>query len=161
MYSQERRRERYTIIYVWKMLEEKVPNLYDGQGNEKIRSKWHVRRGRECVIPSINHRSKGRFLALRHASLPIKGQQLFNKMPANIRNISNCSVDTFKYHLDKYLRSVPDEPQIQGYTAQRRCESNSLIDMVKFAEAHSMPLVEVSGTSRLEPDSDGCAYSVA
>ena len=30
--------------------------------------------------------------------------------------------------LDKYLSTVPDEPLIPGYTAQRRCESNSLLD---------------------------------
>ena len=52
-----------------------------------------------------------------------------------------------------------DEPQIQGYTAQRRCDSNSLTDMVKFVEFHSTPRVEVPGT--IEPVRDGCAYSAA
>ena len=159
MYSQERRRDRYTIIYIWKILENMVPNIYDEQGAEKIASKWHARRGRECIIPSMNTGSKRRFLTLRYASLPIKGQRLFNVLPSDIRNITGCTVDTFKYHLDKYLRTVPDEPQIQGYTAQRRSDSNSLIDMTKFAVAHSMSRVEVPGVT--SPDGGGCAYSVA
>ena len=41
----------------------------------------------------------------------------------------------FKAKLDKYLASVPDEPQIPGYTSCRRADSNSLIDMVKSAES--------------------------
>ena len=159
MYSQQRRRERYAIIYIWKMLEDLVPNIYDTQGNQKIQCKWHPRRGRECIVPSINTSSRRNVLTLRSASLPVKGQQLFNILPANIRNITGCSVDTFKYHLDRFLKTIPDEPQIQGYTAQRRSDTNSLIDMVKFAEAHSMPRVEVPG--ELEPDSLGCAPSTA
>ena len=159
MYSQERRRERYAIIYIWKILENKVPNLYDSDGIVKVKSKWHTRRGRECIIPSVNQSAKRSVLALRYASLPIKGQRLFNEMPPNIRNISGCSVDSFKYHLDKFLKTVPDEPQVQGYTAQRRCDSNSLIDMTKFAKAHSMSRVEVPGV--FTPDRTGCAYSIA
>ena len=42
-----------------------------------------------------------------------------------------------------------DEPQIQGYTAQRRCDANSLTDMVKFVKFHSTPRLEVPGT--IEP----------
>ena len=60
-------------------------------------------------------------------SLPIQGAKLFNAMPINLRN---CSKNMFKAKLDKYLASVPDEPQIPGYTSCRRAASNSLIDMV-------------------------------
>jgi len=42
-------------------------------------------------------------------------------------------VDSFKTELDKYLGSIPDEPHIPGYTLYRRAESNSIINMRRFA----------------------------
>ena len=55
MYSLERRRERYRIIYVWKVLENLVPNI----GNDIIRSKTHQRRGRECFPPKQSATLRG------------------------------------------------------------------------------------------------------
>jgi hypothetical protein len=43
--------------------------------------------------------------------------------------MTNCTVDSFKSELDKYLSSIPDEPQIPGYTCCRRAESNSILHM--------------------------------
>jgi len=40
-------------------------------------------------------------------------------------NLKKCSVDHTKRQLDKFLATVPDEPHIHGYTAQRRAETNS------------------------------------
>ena len=97
---------------------------------------------------------------LFYASLPVHGQQLFNTLPTDIRSITRCSVDCFKRKLDKYLWTVPDEPQIPGYTAQRRADSNSLVDMSRYASAHHQPVVEVPGDS-LTPGNRGCANSIA
>ena len=133
-YSLERRRDRYRIIYVWRVLEGQVPNI----GAERISAKWHVRRGRECTPPKADKKACRKVQQLIHASLPVHGQRLFNALPQDIRNVTACSVDIFKSKLDKFLRSVPDEPQIPGYTAMRRAESNSLLDMIKFATP-SMP----------------------
>ena len=44
--------------------------------------------------------------------------------------MKNCEKHVFKAALDTYLRTIPDEPQIVGYTASRRAESNSLLDMI-------------------------------
>ena len=46
-------------------------------------------------------------------------------------------MDIFKRHLDKYLSTIPDDPQVLGYTVQRRADSNSIINMGKFLNAHS------------------------
>ena len=43
-----------------------------------------------------------------------------------------------------YLRMVPDEPHISGYTALRRAESNSLFDMAQFARAQLVSTLEES-----------------
>ena len=128
MYSLERRRERYLIIYTWRILEAQVPNI--GKG---IKQTQHIRRGRLCVIPKVNTRTPNRIQNLREASFTVHGPRLFNTLPAMIRNLTCCSVDTFKKKLDRHLALVPDQPQIQGYTAQRRADSNSLLDMSGLA----------------------------
>ena len=97
---------------------------------------WHIRRGRECQIPSINHHTPRNIQALKHATLPARGQQLFNTLPRDIRNMTGCKVDTFKRRLDNYLSTIPDEHQVLGYTAKRRADSNSVLDLAKFVNAH-------------------------
>ena len=56
--------------------------------------------------------------------------------------MTDCSVDTFKRCLDKYVKMVPDGPHISGYTALRRSESNSLFDMALFASAQLVSMLE-------------------
>ena len=56
--------------------------------------------------------------------------------------MSECTLEVFKRSLDNFLVTVPDEPQIQGYTAMRRAESNSLIHMTQFATAQQELLLE-------------------
>ena len=126
LYSLERRRDRYRIIYVWKVLEGHVPNV-----NSKISSKPHVRLGRMCEIPTVKNGKQSKII---NASFPVHGQRLFNTLPKCLRDITGVKLDTFKRALDKYLKRVPDEPQLPGYTAYRRTSSNSLIHMTKFTE---------------------------
>ena len=133
LYSLQRRRERYMIIYVWRIVEGQVPNV--GSRQKGIRSTNHIRRGRTCIVGTLNKRAPCYVRHLKDASVTIHGTRLFNLLPADIRNLSGCNVDRFKNRLDRYLERVPDEPQIHGYTAQRRAESNSLIDMAKLAKA--------------------------
>ena len=53
--------------------------------------------------------------------------------------ITNCSVESFKTELDKYLGNVPDTPQIPDYTAMRRADSNScLVDLLNIITWVSM-----------------------
>ena len=161
MYSQERRRERYLIIYVWRMLEAQVPNIPQADGNShKIQAKWHPRRGRECTIPRVETSAPHRVKKLLYASLPVWGQRLFNSLPIEVRNVTHCSVENFKCILDRFLQTVPDEPQIPGYISQRRADTNSLLDMARMAKAHSNSLVEVP-MGQSPTDRGGCAPSIA
>ena len=41
--------------------------------------------------------------------------RLFNSLPKSIRDITNCSVCSFKLRLDYYLSSIPDIPCSPGY----------------------------------------------
>ena len=161
MYSQERRRERYMIIYVWRILEEQVPNVCNvANASGCITARWHGRRGRLCDIPSIATRSSPKIKSLREASLPVKGQRLFNTLPQEIRNITGCKKDIFKRELDKYLKDIPDEPQIPGYTELRRVETNSLVDMTRLRISHKDHRVEGLGDNG-SSGSRGCVANVA
>ena len=161
MFSQERRRERYSIIYVWRILEEQVPNIYhSGNVTGSIVAKFHCRRGRICSVPPLNTQSPKAVQNLREASLPVRGQRLFNTLPQEVRNLTGCTVETFKRSLDKYLRDVPDEPQIPGYTSMRRAETNSIIYMARFRQSHQDSGVEGPG-DQISSGNEGCASSVA
>ncbi|MEM6738267.1 MAG: reverse transcriptase family protein, partial [Bacteroidota bacterium] len=120
IYSLQRRRERYRIIYTWKILESIVPNI-----NDSFKAKEHPRLGRMCVTKYIGPNNS----KLRDSTLAIQGAKLFNAMPKCIRNLKNVPVDKFKTALDKHLKTIPDEPQIRGYTGCRRVDSNSILDM--------------------------------
>ena len=125
LYSLQRRRERYRIIYIWKVLENLVPNI-----NGSISSYIHVRHGRKCRIPLIKANSK--MSKIKESSLPIHGTKLFNALPKHVRDITNVNIEAFKTALDALLKTIPDEPLIPGYTACRRAGSNSILEMKDF-----------------------------
>ena len=84
LYSLQRRRERYGIIYVWKMIEGLVPNLSD-----PITCSFSGRRGRTCVVC---HSGAGRLGTLKCNSFRWRSIRMFNRLPKSIRMLSSCSV---------------------------------------------------------------------
>lgn len=133
LYSLERRRERYMVIYTWKILEGLCPNFGD-PNRGGISSYKNERRGRFCKVPLVKNGASAKIKTLRYSGFSIKAPQLFNSMPASIRNMESCSMEQFKRALDIFLSRVPDQPQISGYTSSRMAESNSLVHMVRLAE---------------------------
>ena len=127
LYSLERRRERYRIIYVWKILEGMVPNL---SGRSKVIARSSLRFGRVCNIPPVATSAKNRLQRLREGSFCVNGPLLFNALPSHLRNMTGVGHLDFKRELDKFLGTVADEPLVRGYTAQRKAESNSLLHMI-------------------------------
>ena len=125
IYSLQRRRERYIVIYIWKVVEGLVPNF----GISVLNNSRH---GRYCVVPHIKTTAPVRIQNLRFASLSVNGPRLFNAMPNCVRNMTNCSIDAFKNALDKYIRAVPDEPRVAGLVPFCSESSNSLLLMKKL-----------------------------
>ena len=129
IYSLQRRRERYAVIYIWKIIEELVPNFtHLENGVEMGGVNWyhHIRLGRKCKIQGVKSST---FQRVRYASLALQGPKLFNSLPKHIRNLS-CNVDEFKRKLDKFFSDIPDEPLLKNYVKFRRANSNSIIDMM-------------------------------
>ena len=44
-------------------------------------------------------------------------ERLFNALPYELQNITNVETDTFKKHLDDWLRTILDTPKIDSYGA--------------------------------------------
>jgi hypothetical protein len=131
LYSLERRRERYAIIYVWKILEHLVknPDTYPIQLQTNVSN----RKGRMCRIPRLVAH-QGTPLTLKENSFPIRGPRLFNALPKEIRNLNGISLNSFKSRLDKWLRTIPDEPGVSGYTGMKKDASNSLLELANQKE---------------------------
>ena len=89
------------------ILESIVPNL-----NNPITTYNSIRRGRLSVT---SHVGIGHLGTLVFHSFRFRGIRLFNAMPKHIRNISCCSVSSFKYQLDKRLNNIPDIPCVANY----------------------------------------------
>ena len=124
LYSLERRRERYMIIYGWQQLEGLKENVLKLTASE-------TRRDRRIITPKIPNSANGKRLTRVEKrqiyNCPArKIQRLFNCIPGKIRNITKVTTDTFKRHLDEWLKTVPDQPRGGGYSGRVAAESNSI-----------------------------------
>ena len=127
IYSLQRRRERYMIIYIWKILEGHVPNP-----DNQIIQIYNDRRGRRCGRKQLPKTNAGIRTLLDNSIIHL-GPKLFNCIPKDTRNLSGCRVETFKKHLDSFLKTVKDEPHITNSPRQRAAQTNSLPDQLLAA----------------------------
>ena len=125
MYSQERRRDRYMVIFVWKI----AMGLIDGYTLE-FKGEG-TRRGRECEVAKIVLTAPAAVRRARENGLSVKGAKMFNLLPSDIRNITSDKVQHFKTKLDEFLRDVPDEPTVAG--EPRASESNCLVHQIPMS----------------------------
>ena len=124
LYSQERRRERYMIIFIWKVAQ----GLVQGYPASFTSS---PRRGRVMVVSPLNKNGPASLRNARESSLQVRGAQLFNVIPRALRDMMTGTPDQFKQMLDTWLSTIPDQPTIQG--RQRAAASNCLLDQVPIA----------------------------
>ena len=124
LYSLERRRDRYFIIYGWQQLEGLKENVL------KLKSSWNGR-DRRIIVTNIPNKANGKRLSSKEKNLIYNSparqtQRLFNSIPAKLRNMSCITTDTFKKHLDEWLKKVPDQPRSGGYSKWVAAETNSV-----------------------------------
>ena len=80
MYSQERRRERYQIIYIWKVSQLLVKGY-------NLPFYYNPRRGTLVHLPPIATGCPSSVKKAREASLRVKGAKLFNLIPKELRDL--------------------------------------------------------------------------
>ena len=125
MYSLERRRERYSILYLVKIINNRVPN-------PGLDIRINPRTGVSVHPPKIDKQCPAWVSRLRYDSLLHRGSRLFNVLPSHLRieDSVRMSQESFKYRLDSFLQLVPDQPTVPGL--QRAANSNSLIVQIHY-----------------------------
>ena len=115
--SLQRRREKLTLLLVWKIKYGGVPNVINlnfVNTNTRSGTKALVR-----PMPRVN----GSLLTLFENCFAVKAAKLWNKLPSNLQN--TVSLHMFKQKLDLFLNLFPDKPPVRGYY---HVNSNSLLD---------------------------------
>ena len=120
--SQERRRDRYMIIFIWKLSQGLV------KGYSVDFTSVVGRRGRTALPNEVIQSSSSSVKKARESSMGVKGAKMFNLLPSSIRNTNSANVDVFKSALDDFLSRIPDQPTIAGQG--RAAESNCLLHQV-------------------------------
>ena len=92
LYSLRRRRERYIIIYNWKITQHMVPNI-DGTMGHKTKTRKHPRHGTQCVIQYPNNRNPAQFL--QENAITVFGPRLCNSLPKHLRDIESVKTEKF------------------------------------------------------------------
>ena len=126
LYSLERRRERYAIIYTMKILKGLVPNFSDD--SYKLKTYINQRSGLKCIIPAIRIGSSDRLKAMKDGTFAVKGPNLFNCIPKALRD-TTLSINSFKAKLDIWLKGVPDTPKLLGTTPETLTQTVLLINL--------------------------------
>ena len=83
------------------------------------------RRGRYAVPKQVVRAAPSLVRNARERSLGVRGANLFNLLPEQLRSMNTDHIDLFKNHLDVFLSSIPDQPTMTGLG--RGAESNSLL----------------------------------
>ena len=121
-FSLERRRERYIILYVFKIIKGLAPNLDDERF--KIQTTEQQRRGLTCKIPPLVTGTLQSVRTKVDSSFAIRGPKLFNCLPNDLRN-KDLSYPQFKAKLDRFLAKIPDQPVFPHYS--RAASSNCIL----------------------------------
>ena len=108
--SLQRRRERYVILHMWKILNRKTTNDINISFYESSRY------GLLARIPSLVVSSSQKAKSLYDSSFAVVGPKLWNLVPKSIKLLN--SMNSFKSKLDKFLKEIPDCPPVAGYTVQ-------------------------------------------
>ena len=97
LYSLERRTDQNFVVYVWKIVNKLVPNIYDS--NESITFFNNVRRGKLCVIPPVKYNAPMYIQTIKENSFVIHGPRLFNATDTNLHIlfVENLSIMRYIY----------------------------------------------------------------
>ena len=124
LYSLERRRERYIVIQIWKMIEGLVPNLKPSLLQQ---SSIQQRRGRTLQVHNLAA-TPSHLQQIKRQSVRCFGVKLFNSLPKHIWNITKTTIDTFKRKLDQFLSKIDDHPHLRSGANNGSFNSNHLFD---------------------------------
>ena len=112
--SLQRRRERYILLHLFKILIKTAPN------EMKITFYHNQRRGLCAIVPPLSKSAKSKFQSKYDDSFSVFAPRLWNTLPKSIRAAETFT--QFKAALTRYMLSITDEPPVHGIAS-----SNSLL----------------------------------
>ena len=83
------------------------------------------RRGREIIPKTVVRAAPTIVRHARERTIGVRGAQMFNLLPEQLRSMNSDHVDIFKNHLDVFLSFIPNLPTMTGL--RRSADSNSLL----------------------------------
>ena len=119
--SLQRRRERYIILFMWRILNQHV-------SGDVISVVFQTpsRNGIKAKVPGLSKCSLQRHQSTYDSSFAVNGPRLWNSIPSNLTLIADFNM--FKCMLTKFLLTVPNKPPVRGYCYANH---NSLLDWAK------------------------------
>ena len=127
----QRRRERYIVIYVWKIIQGVAPH------DISLAWDFNARLGIKVHVPP--HRQNSRL----KDSMSIIGPRLWNTLPKN-RTLME-SLQTFKSSVKEFCGQFPDRPPIKGYPSSK----NSILGYALIKLPNTIREQEVGSTAGL------------
>ena len=88
--SQQQRKDRYWVIYMWKILEGQVPN----PAPLALQPYTTEKTGRKCLRQSLPIWAPEKIRTLLASSLTYEGPKTFNALPKEVRSITGCLFPT-------------------------------------------------------------------
>ena len=110
-----------------------VPNIDDTIGHT-IKTRKHPRHGTQCVIQYPTNRSPAQ--SLQENAITVFGPKLYNSLPKYLRDIESVKTEKFKFELDKFLDTIPDQPKMPNYVTASG--SNSILDQLTHLRAQGI-----------------------
>ena len=118
--SLQRRRERYVLLIMWKILHGVLPNEIG------ISFRPQGRLGIQATIPGMARGCTQRNRSLYDSSFAVMGPSTWNLLPSWLNTVESESA--FKKHLTEYLLQLEDLPPVEGYV---RAHNNTLADVTR------------------------------
>ena len=107
--SLQRRRERYILLHMWKILNGSISNDLGVQFVSRPRT------GFKAVVPPLRSGAPAYHQSLYDNSFAVNGPRLWNCLPPNVNKMGEFV--SFKRHLKSLLQRIPDLPPVRGYTS--------------------------------------------
>ena len=115
-WDRQRRRERYCLIHMFKILQNLSPN------DVNINFHYSDRRGITASVPSLHRGASSKAQQRYDSSFAVTGPRLWNTLPKS--TTLQPTLERFKTSLQKFLDATPDKPPTRGYTT---AHGNSLL----------------------------------
>ena len=129
IYSEERRHERYLILYCLKIMLGIVPNFG---------LTWHStsRSGMWVDVPIVPRKDQAKiaYRQLKTQTVSDRAAVAFNSHPSSLKVLPNSNlldhVANYNANLDRFLESIPDQPTTGKPGMVRGPASNSISDQI-------------------------------